>query len=267
MAGHARMLQSSMRWRARLSPWPTPQRIYRGRTRTVTLDELIAKLTGLGADFDNNRRNDGPVDAHIVGLPASHLSFLRAVNGLTVYHGAFRLFGLNRTERTLDLATWNNQETWKFAWDDRVDPYLLFGETAWGDQYAYKKTPAGGLEQEVYFLEATMLRPQPLTSSFDEFILNEFLRNAQRPYDDLAIEAVQRYGPIARDKHWAYTPSIALGGVESIDNVTAIPAVTAMIFAGDIATALRGSRPGTSPTKVIPWTDDQQRTRLKIKFT
>jgi hypothetical protein len=232
----------------------------------VTLEELIAKLTSLGADFDSNRRDDSSVDTHAMGLPSAHSSFLRLVNGLTVYHGAFRLFGVNRAERTLDLATWNNQETWKFAWDDRVDPYLLFGETAWGDQYAYKKTLTGGLEQEVYFLEATMLRPQPLATSFEEFITNEFLRNAQKPYDDLIIEAVRRYGPISRDEHWAYTPSIALGGVESIDNIMEIPAITAMIFAGDIASALRASQPGTAPTQVTPWTDDQRRSRLKVMF-
>jgi hypothetical protein len=97
-------------------------------------------------------------------------------------------------------------------------------------------------------------------------MVNEFLRNARDPYDNLTIEVVQRRGPIDPGKHWVYAPSIALGGVESIDNVIEMPAVTAMTFAGDVASALRASRPATSPTGVAPWTDDRGRPRLKVAF-
>jgi hypothetical protein len=122
------------------------------------------------------------------------------------------------------------------------------------------------LEPEVYFLEATLLRAEVIAGSFEEFLVNEFIRNAQRPYDDVTLEAVRRRGTVAAANHWVFVPSPALGGPEAIENVIEVPAVTAMTFAGDIASALRASRPGTSPTDVMPWTDDRDRPRLRVAF-
>src|ERR1700716_531731 len=44
---------------------------------------------------------------------------------------------------------WNAAETRRFAWDDRVDPYLMIGETTWGDQYAYPGTGGWAARQGV----------------------------------------------------------------------------------------------------------------------
>lgn len=232
----------------------------------MTPEEWATELRRLGSDCGNHLKA-ADVCAPLSGsLPASHLRLLQALNGLMVYHGAFRLFGIGRAEPTLDLESWNASELWRYAWDDRTDSYLMFGETAWGDQYAYRRGASGDLGQEVYFLEGTLLRPQVIAGSFDEFMMNEFLRNARDPYDPLTVEAVQRRGPINLGNHWVYVPSVALGGSESIENVTVMPAVTAMTFAGDLASALRESRPGTSPTRVLPWTDDHGRARLKVEF-
>jgi hypothetical protein len=200
-----------------------------------------------------------------VGLPPSHLELLRQLNGMTVFHGAFRLFGV-RAEPWLDLAQWNALETWRFAWDDRVDPFLVFAETAWGDQYAYRWSESGdGLEPEIYFLEGTLLRPRAFAASFDEFLADEFIRNAKNPYDEMVTQAVARRGAIPADKHWVYVPSVALGGPELIDNVIELPAITAMTYAGDLASALQ-TRPGAYPTVVEPWTDGRGRSRLRLSF-
>jgi hypothetical protein len=228
--------------------------------------EWVEQLRGPGADLGAGLEMKSVAGTAAESLPAVHLELLRSLNGLTVYHGAFRLLGVGRAEPALDLVAWNARETWRFAWDDRVDPYLIFGETAWGDQYAYRQGASGVLDQEIYFLEGTLLRPEVLAESFEEFMVNEFLRNARDPYDNLTIEVVQRRGSIDSGKHWAYAPSIALGGVESVDNAIEMPAITAMTFAGDVASALRASRPGTSPTGVAPWTDDLGRPRLKVTF-
>ncbi|MHB1596715.1 MAG: hypothetical protein ACYCO9_14020 [Streptosporangiaceae bacterium] len=230
-------------------------------------DEWAAELRNLGSDFGDDLGAAAPAGDLGGSLPSPHLRLLQSMNGCTVYHGAFRLFGIGRPEPYSDLASWNASEVWRFAWDDRTDPYLMFGETAWGDQYAYRRGASGDLDQEVYFLEGTLLRPQVIAGSFEDFMVNEFLRNARDPYDELTIEAVQRRGPIDIGNHWVYVPSIALGGTESVDNVIEMPAVTAMTFAGDVASALRASRPGTSPTGVTPWTDDRGRARLKVVFT
>jgi hypothetical protein len=172
-----------------------------------------------------------------------------------------------RSEPYLDLLYWNARETWRFAWDDRVDRYLIFGETAWGDQYAYRWTSSMDmLEPKIYFLEGTLLRAEVIAASFEEFLIAEFLRNAREPYDELVTQAVSNRGPISADRHWVFAPSVALGGPESIENVIELPSSTAMTYAGDIASALRASRPGTNPTLVTPWTDDEGRSRLRVSF-
>ena len=211
-------------------------------------------------------RESGPVSACADVLPAEHLELLRLVNGVTAYHGAFRLFGLNRTEPAMDLVTWNSRSTWRFSWDDRREPFLMFGETAWGDQYAYKRKEGGILDGEVYFLEGVLLHPEIISGSFEEFMENELARNSREPYDQVTVQVVNRGGEISANQHWVHVPSVALGGPELPENVVQLPAVTAMIFAGDIASALKASRPDTLPIGVTPWTDEHGRSRLAVEF-
>ena len=230
----------------------------------MSVADLVPVLRSLADDL-------GPTaDLAVLGslagrLPASHRELLQQLNGMTVFHGAFRLFGV-RAEPWLDLTQWNALETWQFAWDERVEPFVVFAETAWGDQYAYRWSESGdGLEPEVYFLEGTLLRPRAFAASFDEFLADEFIRNARSPYDEMVTQVVARRGPIPADQHWVYVPSVALGGPELIDNVMELPAVTAMTYAGDLATALL-VRPGVHPTAVEPWTDGRGRSRLRVSF-
>jgi hypothetical protein len=52
----------------------------------------------------------------------------------------------------------------------------------------------------------------------------------------------------------------------SLENVVELPAVTAMTFAGDLASALKASSPDSSVTAVTPWTDERGRARLRVSF-
>src|SRR4029079_16687964 len=69
-------------------------------------------------------------------LPLDHARLLSLTNGLTVYGGYFRLFGIG-PGATRDMRRWNAPTCWRHAWRDRADGWWFFGETAWGDQYAY----------------------------------------------------------------------------------------------------------------------------------
>ena len=230
----------------------------------MTVADWVAVLRELGSPAEPP---GGPVAGELAAqLPPAHRQLLESVNGVATQRGAFRLMGFGRSEPALDLPAWNAQETWRFAWDDRIDPYLFFGETGWGDQYAYRRGESGQLEPEVHFLEGTLLRSEVIAGSFEEFMEGEFLRNARDPYDPFTVEALARLGPLDAGQHWAYAPSIALGGVESVDNVVVLPAVAAMTIAGDVATALAMSEPGTSPTQVSPWVDDRGRSRMRVDF-
>jgi hypothetical protein len=202
--------------------------------------------------------------AWLPGLPEAHAGLLAQLNGFTVFHGAFRMLGL-RAEPFLDLRSWNDPETWRFAWGPAAEGFVVFGETGWGDQYAYRTSPQGLLDPTVYFLEATTLAAEPIAASFVAFVHDELLRNAEQPYDELTVAAVERFGDLPAGEHWALSPPLVLGGPESVDNVVRMPAVTAMTVAGDLATAVR-SAPGRPVTAVSPWRDDRGRARLRVEL-
>ena len=211
-------------------------------------------------------RTTGTAESDDIGrvLPAEHRALLEGLNGFTVHRGAFRIFGIGR-ESALDLGLWNDRETWRFAWPRHLDQFLFFGGTAWGDQYAYRWGSSGHLAgPEVFFLEANSMGPEPFAESFEQFVVNDLLRNARDPYDTMTVAALASLGAIAPGDHWALAPSVALGGYEDIANVMTLPSSTAMIIAGDIDSALRGMHPGTRPSAVVPWTDDRGRLRLRL---
>jgi hypothetical protein len=198
-------------------------------------------------------------------LPRRHRAFLNQFNGATAYHGSLRIFGV-RDEPHLDLATWNDPATWRFAWPPEVvDPYLFFAETAWGDQYAYRRR-GDMVEPQVYLLESLWLYPDVIAGSFEEFLELEFMRVAREPYEPRTVEAIRVRGAIDPSCHWAHAPSPALGGLETIDHVVELPAVTAMTYGGDIVTALEDCGDDAVLVGVQPWTDARGCARLRVQF-
>jgi hypothetical protein len=197
--------------------------------------DLVSSLSGVadhvGAPAaQDSRRIASPIHRHL----------LEAMNGFTVAQGTLRMFGIGRGDE-LDIDRWNDDETWQFAWDDRIAPYEIFGATAWGDQYAYKRMDSGEVEPTIYFLEPTMLRPTVLAQSFEPFMEAELLRVATHPYDSLTIAALNRFGPIEPQDQWTFAPSLALGGPESLDNVVRLRAEAGMTIADDIALSLKNA--------------------------
>jgi len=218
-------------------------------------------LIGLGHDLGPEVHGLEEWDA----LPDDHRDLLRRANGFTLYHGAFRLFGLR--EGPLSLADWNEERTWRFAWGERTRGYLFIGETAFGDQYAYRQLPSGELAgPEIYFLQATLLTPSLMADSFSAFVAEELLRNAQKPYDHFIGDMIARHGQVGAETNWAYAPSIALGGPEILDNVVPLPARTAMTYQGDIVTALYADPLDRVPRAVSQWTDELGRPRLRLEY-
>ncbi|SNT38765.1 hypothetical protein SAMN05421812_105214 [Asanoa hainanensis] len=226
------------------------------------LDAMIDRLISAGVEHVGP-----PVDAADLarhGLPADYAALLERLNGCTVNAGAVRLFGL-RSERHLDLRAWNAPDGWRFAWDDRVEPFLCIGQLALGDQYALRRGPAG-YAPEVYLLEADLLRPEVIAGSFAEFVALELLSNAEAPYDPVLIEAVARLGPIDPASNWVYTPSLVLGGPADLANVMAMDAYTAMVISGDVALAAESAPEGALVAKVLPWFDEHGRSRIRVEF-
>ncbi|MDB5335765.1 MAG: hypothetical protein JWN70_1384 [Planctomycetaceae bacterium] len=228
------------------------------------MNQLISELRGYATYLGPELSPTAAEIQILTALPSSHSAALHQLNGFAFYAGAFRIFGLG-SDNLLNLTSWNESSTWRFAWDERVDPYFVFGETAWGDQYAYKSVD-GRLGSEVYFLESNLLRPTLIADTFDQFLEEQVMSNAVQPHDTFLSETVERFGAIDLERHWALAPSLIIGGPEDLDNVIELPARTAMIFAGDIALGLSKWPEGDSVPHVVPWRDVEGRDRLSLKF-
>ena len=118
-----------------------------------------------------------------IALSDSHKYFLAQSNGCEVFGGYFRLFSMEH------ILKRNEYSDWKFSWGKDLSNYYCFGETAWGDQYVYKKNEINEGLSNVYILDAYTMEEDFLSSSFDLFFVEEFLRNALHPYDEMIIEA------------------------------------------------------------------------------
>lgn len=176
----------------------------------MTYREVLEAVAAVAENVGPAASPDPSQQLSLSRLPVAHQRLLSRVNGFTVYSGAYRMFGVH-DRPPLSLAWWNSSGTWRFAWADRAEGYLFFGGTAWGDQYAYRTTASGTVEPAIYFLEASLLKPEIIAQSFEEFAGSELLRNARRPYDELTLQAVARLGPIPPELNWAFAPSITLG--------------------------------------------------------
>ena len=197
-------------------------------------------------------------------LPPEHKELLRSSNGIEGFDGYVRLFGLYTTE-AIDAVLWNIYDYWKFAWIDRCSPYWCFGETAWGDQYAYAidSLQRGG-DVPVYFMDAFGMTAGVVACSFDEFLEKEFLRWVRDPYDDMVKLAHKKVGPLEVVDHLVYVPSLLIGGNEDIDTVQKMNARSAMICNGDIFVQLEAATENATLESLLPYEDEIHRMRLRL---
>ncbi len=198
-----------------------------------------------------------------VKLLQHHKEFLEKTNGIEIFHNYFRLFGINRANLT-DILSWNDNEYWKFSWNGRCSAYICFGETAWGDQYAYDIEQLREGNENVYFLDCLSMTPTLLAPSFSEFMNLEFIPSATEPYDEMITEAHRKFGEIDVSDHLIYTPSLLIGGKEDIENVQKMPARSAMICNGDIAIELDAGPDDSSVVAITQYKDADNRIRLRL---
>ena len=201
---------------------------------------------------------------HDIVLPDHHRAVLLQSNGIETYGGYFRLFG-SYTNGAIDSVAWNGRDCWKFAWGDRCAGYWCFGETAWGDQYAYElESLSAGGEAKVHLLDAFSMSPQETAASFAEFLENEFIRCANAPYDSMIKQARRKLGPLEVTSHLTYVPSLLLGASETVENVRVVNARAAMICNGDIALQLDALPRNGSVRALEPYEDERKRMRMRV---
>jgi hypothetical protein len=195
-----------------------------------------------------------------LNLPHDHQQFLREANGALACHGYVRLHGF-RCPTCADLVWWNDEDTWKFAWR-AVAGFLAFGETGWGDQFAYSLENLARGDTAVFSLDSFEMQPEKLASGFSDFMANDFLRQAQRP-DSMTSSAITRIGALEWNEHVSYIPSLLLGGTEDVNNVHKLDARASMIINGDIATQAEAA-PDHLPQSVVTYLDDKGRARTRV---
>lgn len=199
-----------------------------------------------------------------IALPRGHREFLRSINGVEVYAGYGRLFGMGASPG-IDAAEWNREDCWKFAWAARRPDAWCFAETVWGDQYAYTiDALRRGGEPPVVCFDACTMEPRTVAASFDEFLEREFLRIATEPYDSMMREARVRFGALPPQTHLVHVPSVLLGAPESIERVMPMPARAAMIANGDVLTQIDAAGADQVVRALETYIDDRGRSRMRI---
>lgn len=197
-------------------------------------------------------------------LPQAHVLLLKITDGLECYGGYFRLFGLS-DKRKINLLSWNAEGLWKFSWGGRIQSFLCFGETAWGDQYAYRLNDAGEISSaEVYFIENLAMEPEIIASNFYSFFINEILPNSSDPYDAVLVDVRANLGDLSVDEHIVYMPSPLLGGREDPSNVQKMDAVTSMVVGGDLYVQLASEFQDRPIKELQPYIDETGRNRIKV---
>ena len=191
-------------------------------------------------------------------LPNEYVEFLERFNGVSSSDGYFRLFGVGKL-LGIDVVNWNCRRTWKDAWSDAINDYWCFAETAWGDQYAFRR---GSNDPTVFFLEAVSMAPEPIAPDFSRFLGDEFLRNICHPYDENIRRAQQEIGPLASCDHITYVPSILITGSEAESSIQKMPAIASMIINGDLFRQLRQTARAVKGVEIQD--DDFGRPRAKV---
>lgn len=199
-----------------------------------------------------------------IELPRNHIQLLSTANGIMVYGGFFRLFGVG-CEHCIDMIKWNNPTTWKFAWANALDDYWCFGETAFGDQYAYKMNELGGTKPAtVYLLEHVTMTSEIIANNIDDFLANEFARCAESPYYEFHIQSRAKVGDLDWHEHVAHVPSLLISGEELIDNVAKMEAIATMIINGDLAVQLAGELVDRGIRSLEPYEDGNGKIRIRV---
>jgi hypothetical protein len=195
-------------------------------------------------------------------LPGPHAELLHRANGIVGAYGYERILAAG--SGPMSIGEWNEFETWKFAWAVPLDDFLCIAETGFGDQYAYRISELRRGLSVVYRLERHLMEPtdEPAAPDFEAFMRQFFARVHIAPQEVLAARAT--VGNLALDEHAVQSPPPLLAG-SSAAGLVRLPATTAMILQGDLATQLLDPANAERQVEGLEtYQDDQDRPRLRV---
>ena len=211
-----------------------------------------------------------PTDcAFAAQLPEAHKRLLAQSDGLDLLQGSYRLLGWN-TPAGYGLATWNDPETWKFAWDTTALPWVCFGWSVLGNQFAYHMSElAQGKTPRVYELFAATLAPVCHFDSFEVFLDAGFVNGVQDDsYHGRIAEARAQMGGFEQGQNLAYMPSPLLTGGQ-LDGLELVPmtAQAHMIINGDLHRQLAHLDTLDGLHSLDNYSDAKGRLRIRAHFS
>lgn len=193
-------------------------------------------------------------------LPAAHRRLLMRTNGLEAFGGTIRVFGIG-PEAGIDIQGWNAWPTWRFAWEERADPYLCIGESGWGGQYAYRRDELQHRsDPPVYSLLHVDCSVVYEFRDFESFLDGGGFHGAFLADGDTR-RARERLGDLRPDEHY-----IQLEFFEPLDpeRVVKADAIETMILYGDMGRETSGQPLTREYDHLEFFRDDQGRTRLQV---
>lgn len=197
-----------------------------------------------------------------VHLPRAHVELLEAIGAAVTGDGLTRMFGLARTGDLPSIDDWNDPATWKFAWPGSVSDWTIFGESAWGAQYAYLKSDVSG-EGPIYRLSAHTMRAGVIARDLDEFVRAIFFMYETVP-DDYAQAAREKFGTVGEGQHIMTSPPPLINDVAE-PQFSLMPAAAHMVVQGDIFRQCE-SAVGRTVQRIEAYRDSDGRERVRIVF-
>lgn len=231
---------------------------------------IIAQLriaAGEGRVLPPNR-SDAETSSREVSLPADHHELLRSWGPVVTSDRLARLRDVSSQGAFEGISEWNEKSRWKCAWRlTQVEQFLCFGETAWGDQFAYRieDLRAGGTPP-VYELATGTMEIRYAAESFAEFIHVGLLLHLNDP-DEYTRLAWQRHDDIRVDQQIAWIPPGLIGGQELDHETMLLPAAEHMVLLGDLHTQIFSATPGAliEGFEVAEDEDGRQRAKVDIR--
>ena len=200
-----------------------------------------------------------------IRLPTDHLQLLKMSNGLELFDGYERLFGIDCTE-SIDAIIWNQLEWWKFAWSNRCSGFWCFGESVWGHQYAYALDDLNAQDEpSVYDLDAYEMVAEKIADSFAEFLALIMIR--EEPIDRKSRDAYLKFGAIDANTNLIHTPPFVVLPQDEMDNLETVVTMDsrlAMICNGDASLQLANAPDNALFKGVEAVVDQQGRSRINL---
>lgn len=202
-----------------------------------------------------------------LGLPASHRAVLARWGGLVTNDGLARLRGSERVHGMDSIEEWNLEPTWKFAWPRErcLAEYLCFGETAFGDQYAYRVDEMTREHAPVYMLGAETMESRQIADDFDDFVEGYLLIDHEDP-GEWVTAAMNKFGTVDPSMQVALIPPPIVQDTENPEYVL-MPARTHLIALGDLYTQIVfRNKANRSVSGLEQYTDAAGRPRIRVRF-